>query len=44
MQINRKHQEKTVFIDQSLHKNNYTTEKNNLQGKSSLFFVQTLIN
>ena len=37
MQINRKYRAKAVFINQSLHKNNYTTEKNNLQGKSSLF-------
>ena len=36
MQINRKYRLKTMFTGISLHQNNYTTEKNNLQGKICL--------
>lgn len=36
MQANRKYRAKAMFIDQSLHKNNYTMEKCNLQGKICL--------
>jgi len=32
MQINRKHRVKTMFTDKSLHENDYSMEKNNLQG------------
>ena len=36
MQINRKHQVKTMFTDKSLHENDYSMEKNNLQGGGTI--------
>ena len=44
MKINRKYRLKTMFIGISLHQNNYTTEKTNLQEKTTTTTQDVSIN